>query len=173
MAYDQISIENASNLLSDTFSSAMKLATTTKIISAKPGHTSEIPAFILILIKEKRKLRRSLCRFNSPSTRTLFNCLNRKIKVALKNFKRENLAKKFTELKSFNQSCSKHWQLLKKIEKGTNESTKNQSFKVNNGMLNDDQDIAESFALNLANIFSKPSAIHFLPKITSSDSTSC
>ena len=52
-------------------------------------------------------------------------------------------------LDSFNQSSSKHWKLLNKLEKGPNQHTNAQTFISNGLKICDDQEIAENFASNL------------------------
>jgi hypothetical protein len=130
-------------------SKSLLCATKTTKVLARPGQTFEIPSEILSLIKKKRKVRRILSRYICPTLRKLFNSLNRKIKVQLKRFKPERLASKFHELDSFNQSSSKHWKILNKLEKGPNQHTNAQTFISNGLKICDDQEIAENFASNL------------------------
>ncbi|CAF1019683.1 unnamed protein product, partial [Brachionus calyciflorus] len=76
------------------------------------------------------------------------------LKVILKNFKNEKLKKDFHELSNFNQSSSKHWELLKKIENQDEIIRPQIELLVNDQILTQDDQFVEKFAKNLADTFS-------------------
>ena len=87
------------------------------------------------------------------------NMLNRKIQVSINKIKHSIMQTKFQQLKYFNQSETKHWQLINKLE-GL-QKTKSDSYRVvlNGLQINDDSKIANAFAENLAKTFSLPTKI--------------
>ncbi|RNA37249.1 hypothetical protein BpHYR1_047262 [Brachionus plicatilis] len=82
--------------------------------------TDPVPYHILKLIKFKRKIRRLVQKHNNPAHKTLFNYLERNLKLELSRHKNHVLEDKLTYLKEFNQSESKHWQALLSINKENN-----------------------------------------------------
>ena len=88
----------------------------------------------------------------------MYNMLNRKIQVSINKIKRSIMQTKFQQ-KHFNQSETKHRQLIKKLE--CLQETKSDSYRVvlNGLQINDDIKIADAFAENLAKTFSLPTKI--------------
>jgi hypothetical protein len=167
-------IETISTRLVDEINHALEKSTIkfTTSFSVKPIET--ISEELVKLIKFNRKIKRLYKRTNNPNHKKFYNFLERNLKRRLTEFKNEKINNEFNELKSFNQSVSKHWKLIKKLENiDEPKQSKEQAFKSNDTVIKDNAEIANLFADNLAKTFDekttdKPSTRSF----TSSQDTS-
>ena len=150
---DSASIDRAAAALELTFTNALTLATRSITISKPSLHAIEIPRIILDLIRVKRKARRALTKHNSPEARSFFNDLNRQVKASLSKFKQANLESKFSDLKHFNQSCSKHWKTINSLQHNEPASTLPTTLLANDVAYLDNQEIAEKFGTILSATF--------------------
>lgn len=80
--------------------------------------------------------------------------INHKISRLLKKLKNEKIQNDFQELSNLNQSDSKHWQLLNDLENKKKHTEKVVTLCVNGSTIVNGTEIVETFAENLANIFS-------------------
>ena len=160
---DIASLDQAAYMLDQTFSNALTLATKKSKITKPCRHSIEIPKHILDLIREKRKARRLMCKRNTPESRSLFNKLNLQVKSMLSKFRQCNLESKFSDLKNFNQSSSKHWKTINNLQNVN--STKDQPTTLFSESVpySDQSQIAEKFGSIFSKTFGTPTHLKDLP----------
>ncbi|CAF0704716.1 unnamed protein product [Brachionus calyciflorus] len=112
-----------------------------------------VPKNIVDLIRDKRKIRKIAKQSGLQEHKKIYNMISRKLSNLMKKFKNERLRNEFQELALFDQSSSKHWSLVKKLENKPSCQENSSEFLINNCVLNDNQKIAEAFAENLESIF--------------------
>ncbi|CAF1011978.1 unnamed protein product [Brachionus calyciflorus] len=88
-------------------------------------------------------------------TQILLNFLERTLKRELTKFKDSQLTDKFKQLSVFNQSNSKDWKLLKKLDNDSTNDDHPLNLKINNQNITDEFEIANKFAENLFEIFTE------------------
>ena len=160
---DIASIDQATALLDQTYSNALSLATKNSRITKPCRHSIEIPKHILDLIREKRKARRTMCRHNSPETKSTFNRLNLKVKAKLSKFRQCNVESKFSDLKNFNQSCSKHWRTINNLQNNDSSKTQPTTLFSESVPFSDPTQIAEKFGHILFKTFGTHTHLKDLP----------
>ena len=161
---DKNSLDSAVHQLDCAFKLALSNSTTKHIITKPNKNSSEVPKHILELIKAKRKARRNLSINSSPENRTIFNKLNRQVKSVLKKFRQQLIETKFKELKSFNQSSSKHWKIIKSLQSNSKSSPTPITLHDKNTPYHTNQAISEKFASILSNTFGVSNHLKDLPK---------
>lgn len=99
--------------------------------------------------KDKKTFQKS----QLPEHKKILNAVNYKLSKQLKKLKLEKLKNEFIELSNFNQSDSRHWQLINKLETENSKKQVNITLRVDNTTISNPQDVAEIFAENLAQTF--------------------
>jgi len=160
---DAASFDQAAANLELTFVDALSLATKKYKITKPNAHSIEIPQDILAIIRSKRKARRNMTRHNTPESRHFFNNLNRKVKSLLTKFRQTKLVSKFTDLKNFNQSCSKHWKIINELQNSNPSSIQPSTFISDDVTYSDNMKIAEKFASILSTTFGAQTNLENLP----------
>ena len=160
---DPASIDQAASQLQKSYSEALSIATNSYTISKPNSRSIEIPKSILELIRVKRRSRRRLAKNNSPENRNLFNILNRKVKFLLKKFKNSFVEAKFTELKNFNQSCSKHWEILNNLESENSSKAHPSTLYADNIAYSTNANISDKFGSILSITFGSSTHLNNLP----------
>ncbi|RNA36806.1 RNA-directed DNA polymerase from mobile element jockey-like, partial [Brachionus plicatilis] len=146
--------EQADKIISD-IQNAINTATIKFRVSNNNNPIISVPENILNLIKEKRKIRRIFQKSQLSDHKKVLNAINNRLKKALKIFKNIKTKTEFKELSSFNQSSSKHWALVRRLENAQEKDSKKLVLNYNNQTLQEDQDIAEAFSEGLAETFSQ------------------
>jgi hypothetical protein len=123
-----------------------------------------IPDQLLKLIKLKKRIHCILTKKHLPELKKTQNALQRKIKQGIRDLKSTNLKTNFLQLESFKCSTAKHWKVLNALG-DPHQDKRTQSFFVdNNTIIDEEQKIAESFALHLNDIFGTPTQINIDPE---------
>ncbi|RNA39291.1 hypothetical protein BpHYR1_050138, partial [Brachionus plicatilis] len=147
--------KEASNLTNDLISS-LEYATKSKSFTTKAPKPTEIPKILLDLIKLKRKLKRSLNNNYTEYRKKLYNLICRQVKNRIKLFRENKFNLEFQELQNFNQSESKHWKLINRLDESNDEQTNKEDIKLKNNqniITNDEEEIVEIFGNHLRKIF--------------------
>ena len=119
-----------------------------------PKGATTIPAFILNMIKEKRKIKRKINKNKTDELKKKYNSLNRKIKIEIDKFRIKQQSAKFDQLKNFYKSNkSAHWNKLKSITQEKTHTKNNTVFNFNGKFVSNDKEIADIFAENLSATF--------------------
>ncbi|RNA04297.1 RNA-directed DNA polymerase from mobile element jockey-like, partial [Brachionus plicatilis] len=139
---------------STTTLQALEEAKTYFRISNNNKQIFPMPDYVLNLIRDKNKLRKVFQKSRSSEHKKILNSINNRLKKITKKLKIEKLRNEFEELGKFNQSSSKHWSLLKRLENGHSTKKSEIHIKQDNSIITDQPTVAESFADNLAQIFS-------------------
>ena len=151
-------IESKSLEIFAAIDNALQISTFKFNIKSKPNTLLTIPQNLMNQIKQKRKIRRLMVKNKSSALKTIFNILNRKIKNSINLIKQTIITNKFKQLENFNQSESKHWKLLKKLE---NKPTNSKQLSIIDAgtIYSEDFRIVSLFAENLATTFASLSKI--------------
>jgi len=104
-----------------------------------------------------------MTRHNTPESRHFFNNLNRQVKSLLTKFRQTNLVSKFTDLKNFNQSCSKHWKTINELQNSNSSSIQPFTLISDDVTYSDNMKIAEKFASILSTTFGAQTNLENLP----------
>ena len=137
---------------------AINSSTTSKTFVTKAINPITIPFSLVKLIKLKRKIKRWLNKKRTEYTTRLYNLLNYNIKKRIKKLREERLTSEFEKLGNFNQSESKSWKLIKKLENVENDNSSRKMIhlkKPDNTMTKSDKEVAETFGINLKSVFSE------------------
>lgn len=148
------SLNHEVNQLTNTIKNALSESKVSFSIINKNKPIVTIPEHVLDLVKKKRKLRKIFQKSQSQEHKKVLNAINNKIKNALKKIKSAKIKTEFSELSQFNQSSSKHWALLNKLENGSTPNTDQITLSLNNESISDNRKVAEIFAESLEEIFS-------------------
>ncbi|CAF1073509.1 unnamed protein product, partial [Brachionus calyciflorus] len=151
---DDIDLET-NNIIED-IRKTIKQTTTQITFVCRAVHPIIIPRHIVELIKLKRKFKRIVNKTKNEYNTRVYNMLCHQVKKAVKSFKSTQINNEFLELERFNQSESKCWKLLKKLENPNANRDKNPSIelkKSDNSSTKDEKEIADMFSKSLAEIF--------------------
>ena len=86
-----------------------------------------------------------MSKHNSSEARTTFNKLNNQVKAKLSKFRQSNLEQKFTDLRHFNQSCSKYWRTISKLQDNNSAQAQPSTLFADSVPYSDPKEIAEKF----------------------------
>ena len=157
-------IETETSKIIDDIVDSIKNASTRITFGCKAITPIVIPKHLVELIKLKRIINRKLKKIKNDYTTRIYNMLCYKVKKEVRAFKSNKLKEEFLELENFNQSESKCWKLLNKLENPNMSNEKNQKIelkKSDNSTTRDENEIANMFSNNLAEIF-KPETHTFV-----------
>ena len=161
----EIDLERAATNLTTTIQKALAESTSKITIKSKPKTIMSIPSELLKLIKLKRRTNRMLSKNNSTDLRKIYNALQKKIKTSIAKLKTENLKTNFLQLEQFKSSTAKHWKVLNALtDSGQNKRTQSY-FQGTSKVIDNETEIAESFALHLNDIFGVPTQINFTTQL--------
>ena len=121
-----------------------------------------LPRPIIEAIEEKKACRSRWIATKNPIFKTMLNKLSSEIKYAIKQFKQEKWEKFCTSLNFHSASDSILWKKLRSIESSQEpKSRKTPIIQVGSTLESDPIQVANLFANNLEQIFSKPNDLNF------------
>lgn len=148
-----------------------------KVTVIKPHKNAlKVPKNVLAIMRLKQKARRKLTSNYSPENLHSFNYHNNRDRVTLRRFKQSRSEKKFSELKNFIQSSSKHWRILNNLHSDKADRKPHYTLLHNGSPVTASLSIAVKFGTILSTNFGTHSALKALQftqiKITSQHSPS-
>ncbi|RNA06328.1 reverse transcriptase [Brachionus plicatilis] len=145
--------DKAASKLTNNIQKALVKSTTSFTINNPTKLFCSVPQHLLELIYFKRRIKKTFQKSQLPEHKKILNAANYKLSKQLKKLKLEKLKNEFIELSNFNQSDSRHWKLINKLESENSKKQVNITLRVDNTTISNPQDVAEIFAENLAQTF--------------------
>ncbi|RNA17251.1 RNA-directed DNA polymerase from mobile element jockey-like, partial [Brachionus plicatilis] len=148
----EIETKKIINDISDT----IEKTSSQKLFFCKAINPIVIPSHLVDLIKLKRTVKRTLNKIKNDYTTRVYNMLCYKIKKEIKSFKSSKLKTEFNDLGNFNQSESKCWKLLKKLDNPNDTNEKTDTIKLkksDDSSTKNENEIANMFSDSLFEVF--------------------
>ncbi|RNA06375.1 RNA-directed DNA polymerase from mobile element jockey-like, partial [Brachionus plicatilis] len=139
------SLEKAIKSLTENIKNAMVEATVTYEFKNNKSAFIIIPESVLELVRTKRKLRKIFQKSQLPEHKKILNAVSYKVSKILKKMKMNKAKGEFAALANFNQSDTKHWRLVNKLENKGKQSKESTELKVNDVKITKNNEIAEAF----------------------------
>jgi hypothetical protein len=131
----------------------VSLSANTRVITKKVNNLN-LPKKLMLLIRGKNKARKQAAKFKTIFFTSRFNYISKVLKKEITAFKAATKTKQLEELAQNKASDSKFWKILNRIE--NKNKTRKSSFPylmINGKKIYDPKGIADSFGVNLSNIF--------------------
>ena len=145
-------IVDLSKTLTESINNSVKNSTFTKYLNINSSRFLSLPAFIVNLIKTKRKIRRKFQTNRDPTLKTKFNEISLQIKQEIIQFKENKWRNFCSSLNGFSISDSKLWKKINSIDKKA-QSSSNPTLIHDGIKYTDPASTASIFANELENVF--------------------
>lgn len=156
-------IDKMSEEITQLIQQSIDSASSHKVLNVPKNKLLTLPREILVLIKQKRKLRRKIQKNTQPELRTIFNRLNSQIKAEILRFKQYKWQNFCSALNSLHVSDSKLWKGIKSIDSDCKSTKSIPKLLYDGELTNDPLLVSELFACNLEKIFTNNENVKYDP----------